>query len=77
MSFYWLQVIKLSVQGSQHPNQDGGRMSDNLRTLGGGGPPAIPILKSIIGTAGKPKTTLCGWNLVLFCCVFACKTTNQ
>ena len=47
-------------------------MSDNLRNLGDGGAPAIPILKFVIGTAGNPKTTLCGWNLVLFCCVFAC-----
>ena len=45
-------------------------MSDNLRTFLGGG--AIPILKSVTGTAGNPKTTLCGWNLALFCCVFAC-----
>ena len=45
-------------------------MNDNLRTLGGGGAPAIHILKSVTGTAGNPKTTL--YNLVLFCCVFAC-----
>ena len=44
-------------------------MSDNLRTLGGGGggAPAIPILKSVIGTAENPKKTL--YKLVLFCCV--------
>ena len=52
-------------------------MSDNLRTWGGGGAPAITILKSLTGTAGKPKKTLCGLNVVLVCCVFACKTTNQ
>ena len=47
-------------------------MSDNLRTLGGsGGGPAILILKSVIGTAGNPATTLCGWNFALFCSVFA------
>ena len=32
----------------------------------------IPILKSVIGNAANPKMTLCGRNLVVFCCVFAC-----
>ena len=41
------------------------RQSENF-----GGAPAIPILKSVIGTAGNPKTIL--HNLVLFCCMFAC-----
>ena len=56
------------------PNGSGchiGRMSDNLRTLGVEGVPAVPILKSVIRTAGNPKTTLFGCNLALFCCIFA------
>ena len=53
-------------------------MSDNLRTLGGrGGGPAILILKSVIGIAGNPETTLCGWNFALFCSVFACLEDDE
>ena len=48
-------------------------MSDNVRTLWRGGGPAIPILKSVIGTAGNPKTTL----VLFFVCLPACKTTNE
>ena len=44
------------------------RQSENFG--GGGGAPAIHILKSVIGTAGNPKKTL--YKVVLFCCVFAC-----
>ena len=44
-----------SVPKPSKEDASGGRMSDNLRTFGGGGAPAIPILKSVIRTAGKQK----------------------
>ena len=61
------------TKSSTHPLwRENERQSQNFW---GGGAPATPILKSVIGTAGNPKppkTILYGWNLVLFCCVFVC-----
>ena len=54
-------------------------MSDNLRTLGGGGGvPAIPILKSVIGTAATQKRPSVAGTL-LFSAAYLpiCKTPNQ
>ena len=53
-------------------------MSDNLRTLGGGGVPAIPILKSVIGTAATQKRPSVARTL-LFSAAYLpiCKTPNQ
>ena len=57
---------------------DRGRMSDNLRTLGAGGAPAIPILNSVIGTAGNPKRpSVAATSFFSAACLLACKTTNQ
>ena len=59
--------------------RDGGRMSDNLRILGGGGGvPAIPILKSVIGTAATQKRPSVAGTL-LFSAAYLpiCKTPNQ
>ena len=55
----------------------GGENEQQSENFGWGGGSGDSHSQVIIGTAGKPKTTLCGWNLVLCCCVFACKTTNQ
>ena len=43
-------------------------MSVNLRTLGGGGAPAIPILKSVIGA---------GTLFFSAACLLACKTARR
>ena len=49
------------------PRGENERQSENFG--GGGGVPAIPILKSVIGTAATQKRPC--WNPAVFCCVFA------
>ena len=65
-------VTAMSIGSNREANE---RQSKNF-----GGGPAIPILKSVIGTAGNPKTTDPLW--LEPCCfllrvLLAYKTTNQ